>query len=215
MAHVDKDQLYPFFYALGQHVQGIERIEGVQLDDELARTAERLPKRRFSKAPAEEHRLDTKTLQSMVKHAEKCKACRLIVLEDGPSVDRKLGTEEEAELARAKLDEESRAARRFFLSLTYGVLCFMATFWIRSVIQNTDELPTTEATIGTETQLPFNPLWLVWWFLILVASWGLADCWIIANRLWLDWSRAQKAVPVVGERWAARTARKRKERGWD
>ena len=38
---------------------------------------------------------------------------------------------------------------------------------------------------------------------------------VIANRLWIDWTRAQKAVPVVGERWAARTKRKRKERGWD
>lgn len=214
MAHVDKEQLYPFFYALGQHVSGAAPIEGVKLDDELARTAERLPKRRFSKPPAEEHVLDAATLKSMAKHAEKCKACRLIVLEEGPHVDRQLGQTELAELARQKLDEEAHLSKRFFFSLTYGVGFFVGAFYVRTLIRNA-AAPSNETTIGSVSELPFNPLWIVFGFLIVVAAWGLADSWVIANRLWLDWSRAQKALPVIGEKWAARSARKRKERGWD
>lgn len=217
MAHVDSKDLYALYYALLQHRSGSEAIAGLTLDQEVSDALGRTKADRFRQPPHASHALTHEEVIKQVRHATKCHDCKLIVLEEGPYAERIKSAEDLREEDARRALEESRLTRRFCIALVYSVVCFAGAQWARGVylaskvVQPTDSGPTVTAV--NDQALKIHPMLIVFAILIGITAWGLADAWTIANNLWLDWTRAKEAVPLIGKKWAARSRAKKAGKG--
>lgn len=216
MAHLDPNDLYALLYQLREHQHGSDPIAGVTLDEELARVVQRLSRRDYSEPPAAEHRLSSSVVQSVLKHTSKCPSCQQVLCEDGPSARRRQ-TETELRAAEEQQEaEERRLTRRFFIALVYAILALGGSVLVQVEYNKLKYQPrvTTDGAIleSTEPAQRWHPLQIATFGLIVIAAWGFADAFMIANQLWLDWSRAKAAVPFIGQKWAARSQRKKQSR---
>lgn len=214
MAHLDRQDLYALFYALHAHQRGQEPIAGLKLDPDLTGVVERLKADDFKRPPADEHRLSEDDVLKTVRHATKCKDCQLVAYEDGPYAKRRKSVDDLALEASEREEEEKRLSRKFFVSVAYGLAFFIAANWSMAqwrASQHKAEVVDGPTINAVDDGLKIHPMFVVGMICVVIAAWGLADAWRIANQLWLDWTRAKEAVPVVGKRWAARARRKKQE----
>ncbi len=215
MEHVTEAQLYPLFYALVRHKAGEKRISKLQLDPELGRCVNGLPVERYATMPAEGDTLTSQEVRDIVKHAESCNECAILVLEDGAAAKRR---RTEAELAKEKMARKSRDRKmviKFFISLTYGIGCVIGANLASTKYQLI--MLAERAKEGTTFKPLYDPsggvhpLQILFVVLIFIAAWGLAECWHIANALWIDFDKFKGAVPVIGKAWQAKSRAKREQ----
>ncbi|MGE3164150.1 MAG: hypothetical protein AB7O52_04550 [Planctomycetota bacterium] len=208
MAHVDPQDLYALYHRLFQHRQGAAPIAGLTIDSELTGVLDRTKADRFRRPPHESHALSPDELVKLVRHVSKCPECKLVVFEEGPYAERRKSDDDLREEVAARIEEEGRLTRKFFISVAYAVICFVGAQWAISMWRASKGKPVPQdgATLTAidDQGLRIHPMLIVAGFLILIAAWGLAEAWGIANHLWLDWTRAKEAVPFVGKKWAAR-----------
>ena len=101
----------------------------------------------------------------------------------------------------------------FWVHLGYGVPAFFAARYVNNLrLAKIQKARQGGPKIQGVNQAKFaiDPLWILIGMFILFATIGLAEAWRIANELWIDWSRAKEAVPVVGKAWAEK-GRKQKD----
>jgi hypothetical protein len=66
--------------------------------------------------------------------------------------------------------------------------------------------------VGKKTAaFQLDPLQILAFSMVFIGAWGLVQCWTIANEVWIDWSKAKEAVPVIGKSWAEKGRKKKAE----
>lgn len=213
MDHVTDDQLYPLFYALVRHKKGEKRIAKLKLGTELSRCLNGLPDKHFEQAPGLDDMLSAEEIRRIVTHATECNECAIKVLEDGAAAKRK---KTEADLAadeKRREDKERKLKIKFFVSLAYGSACVVGAreASVRHNLILLEKAKEQGLAVGRRSGPEIHPLQILFVVLICVAAWGLAECWQIATTLWIDFTKAKRAVPVIGKAWAERSERKKQE----
>ncbi len=208
--HLRDDQLFAVMHALAEAPPPAAGEDGA--DAELARVLGRLDVV-FRQPMAPEHRLGPETLARLVAHGRACPGCRMRLLEDGPEA-RPPRTRAEVEDEARSAEEERRAkVRRFWTNLALGVPAFFGAQYVFGLWREK-----RDARTGVEDgalQLDprdkakgIDPLLVGAMALVLVASWFLAEAYVIARTLWIDFSAWKRAVPVIGKKWAERDKRR-------
>lgn len=182
--------------------------EGEGADQELARMVRDLPVHFRETLPAE-FRLGEETY---AKHRERVREegpARMQLVEDGP-YSRRPKTEDEVEVER---QDEERIRRgkvwRFWVSAVLGLGGFFGSqflFHLYRVARMAEpvEGPVMDAKRGLEMDWRL----MTGMMAILVAAWFLADAYVMARELWLDWTKLKAAVPVIGKKWAEKGKQK-------
>jgi hypothetical protein len=205
-AHVRREQLFALIWA---NRDNRPPAEGEDADPELERMFGDLGER-FFKDLAAEFRLGPETAERLWGHALTCKQCRLMLLEDGPGA-RPPKTEAEVQ----KETEDRDAARRkkvvkFWIDLAVGVAAFGGAFWLRQLIAMAKMKKMSGPVIGGTGPETIDPRWYGFVIFLLIASWFLAEAYVIARELWIDFRAWKRAVPVIGKKWAERDKFKKK-----
>ncbi|MBI4575856.1 MAG: hypothetical protein HY722_06285 [Planctomycetes bacterium] len=217
MGHVRREQLYPLFHVLVLHRQGRAPLDGLDLDPDLARVLRKVPEEAFATPPDPGRALSGDRVREVLDHARACKECQILVYEEGPYARRPKTARELAEEREAWEREKRRMRRRFFLSAGYGTAAFVGANLAITEYRNLQlAARKVEGPVLRQLDEPafqLHPLQILFGALILVAAWGLAEAWRIANVLWLDFTRFKAAVPFIGQRWAERSRRERERWG--
>jgi hypothetical protein len=209
--HVPREQLFPLMHALRR---APPPAEGEGADPELAGVLAALPEPFHGSLPADQ-RLGEETVARLLAHARGCPACRCLLLEDGPaSRPPKTAADLVGEASQA---EELRKKKviKFWTSACLGLGGFVGSqisiyeYRVLKAKERGEEQGPRLQTDPTQKGLQIHPLLLLAMALVLVAAWFLAEAYVLARELWIDWTRLKAAVPVVGKRWAA----KGKEKG--
>ena len=216
--NVKNEELYPLFHLLSLHHQNKKSISGLpEFPEELQKTLERLDHHRFETAPAEEHAMKTGRVKEIIKNLNSNENLQILIYEEGPTSKRKLSKEE---LAAAEDEEEQRIRalkQKFFISVGYSIPCLIGGRMLYQTYLGKKPKASSENQFKAVNQAKFaiDPLLIGAGALILVAAWGLVQCWEIANEVWLDWTKAKEAVPFIGKAWAekSRKAKENEERG--
>ncbi len=213
MAHVTRDELHPLFYSLERHHTGEASIAGLQFDEEFTTILNRVTRDDARERKAPLRLLTEDRVRAAMKHTAGCNQCQMLVYEEGPYAKRPQ-TEEELAQERGLLDEEERKlAWRFGLCTASGFAAFIGANFALRYAKEIGRTPIIGEgpAIGGQHQFQLNPLHALFMVLLVIAAFSLAESWRTANLLWLDWSRAKEAVPLIGKRWAARGRRKKAE----
>ena len=165
---------------------------------------------RFFKPLAPEFQLGPETAKRHWEHALTCPDCRLMLLEDGPG-SRAPKTKGEVQ----KEVEDKDAARRkkvvkFFVDLALGLLAFSGAFWCMQEIRGKELMGPDGPVIAGTGPKDIDPLWYAFIVALLIASWFLAEAYVLARDLWIDFDAWKRAVPVIGKAWADRDKSKKK-----
>lgn len=214
MSCIKDKHLYPLMYALVEHHAERKPIKGVELPEDLDKALGRLPRDRFEDAPADEHALKNAKVKELMTHASSCKDCELMLIEDGPEAKRAKSKAEVKKEEEERVEEVARMKTKFFISLGYAVPSFFAAQYCLNKYRNLNAEQRMEGpSIRSANQqgLKIHPLQIGFFALLLVAAWGVAEAWKIANELWIDWTKAKAAVPVVGKAWAEKSIRAQEE----
>ena len=160
-------------------------------------------------------RLAPQAVKALLKHTSGCNECQILVYEDGPYAKRKKPSKELKKEGAVKEDERKKLKIKFFVSLGYSFPSFAVAQWaIGSYFQGGGpDLIKSEQSIQAVKQLPLDPRLFLFLIMVVIAAWGLTNCWTIATRLWIDTIRLKEAVPFFGKKWADKTRKNRKEMG--
>jgi hypothetical protein len=213
--HLRADQLYAFVQALRDRpppAAAEGEGEGEGADPELARALRDLPEHFEAPLPVE-HRLGPETVARLLEHTKACKDCRMTLLEDGPGAARpKTQADVEAEAAR-KEEERHKKVVRFVLGASGGTLSFVSAQIVFSIWRSKHR---QERHTGTQLQedpslkgRQIDPLMLGGIGLTVVAAILLADAYVIARELWINFTAWKRAVPIIGKRWAEAETKRR------
>lgn len=161
--------------------------------------------------------MKTGRVKEIIKNLNSNENLQILIYEEGPSSKRKLSKEE---LAAAEDEEEQRIRalkQKFFISVGYSIPCLIGGRMLYQTYLGKKPKASSENQFKAVNQAKFaiDPLLIGAGALILVAAWGLVQCWEIANEVWLDWTKAKEAVPFIGKAWAekSRKAKENEERG--
>lgn len=192
-------QLYAFLWQLAKDPPP-ESGEGA--DEELTRMLRDLP-HHFKEPLAAEFRLGPETYGAHLERVRAEGPARMQLVEDGPYAKRpQTKTEEQQEK-----EDEDRIRKgkvyRFWVSAVLGVGGFFSSQFLFHLYRNRHaqeavEGPVLEARKGLEMDWRL----MLGVMSILVAAWFLADAYVMARDLWIDWTKVKSAVPVIGKRWA-------------
>ena len=212
MAHLKKEQLYSLYHSLQRHHDGDSPIDGLEIDKALTKVLRKLSRERGPLQPKLDRPLHPGQIKRILAHTKECQKCQILVYEDGPYATRPKSEEEKMAEEVAEQVELRRLSRKFFISTGVGVASFIGAnvsiVKYRKIVR--DSIPDTGPMVGNPNRgIEIHPLQLLFFALIVVAAFTLAEAWRIGNLLWLDWTRAKEAVPVIGKRWAARSRRKK------
>ncbi|MEZ6183907.1 MAG: hypothetical protein R3F62_02730 [Planctomycetota bacterium] len=195
-------QLYAFVWQLSKDPPP-ESGEGA--DEELARMLRDLPHHFRLPLPAE-FRLGPETFAAHLERVKVEGPERMQLVEDGPYAPRPQ-TKVEQEQER---EDEDRIRKgkvwRFWISAVLGVGGFFSSQFFFHLYRNRHaqevvEGPAMQARKGLEMDWRL----MLGIMSILVAAWFLADAYVMARELWLDWTRVKAAVPLIGKRWAEKS----------
>ncbi len=217
MAKVDDKELYPLFYALHQHTTKQSVLTGVTIDDELTEAITRFARKHNNKPGKPESPLTIDRVKAIIKSIKHDTEIRILVMEDGPDSMRPKTEEELEEEQEFQEAEAVRMFKKFWISASYGVTCFILSQGLIIVNINRKAPEKQDITgpvmdgVGNQ-QMQLNPLEIAAIVLIVIAAWGIAEAVVIAKNHWADFDRVKGAVPFVGDAWLRRTKRKRKEK---
>lgn len=216
MAHVEEKELYPIYYAVHLHESGKQAIPSLALPDDMISSLGRFRKKHGGTITPPIAPLTQDRVKSAIKHTKNCGECQIRLYEDGPESDRPKTLDEIAAEERAEAEEEAKLVRKFFVSAAYALVAFFVgwfCFYKHNVLDRAkiDLSENTLRSLDTPGGMP-HPLEMAGFGLFFVTAWGIATCWGIARHSFLDFGRVQEAVPLVGQAWASRSKRKRKER---
>jgi hypothetical protein len=202
--HLRQDQLFALVWAI-KDAPPPEQGEGA--DAELARALRDLPDA-FQAPLAPEHRLGPETVTRLMEHTRACKDCRMTLLEDGPSSRRPKTQADVAAEVREKEEVREGKVRRFWMVMPGGVAAFIASQIIFSIWRQRQYVKADESKTGTiqradKPEREIDPLLFAGLGAVIVAAFLLADAYVIARELWIDYTRWKRAVPIIGKRWAA------------
>lgn len=204
-AHVPREQLFALMHAL-QRTPPPAQGEGA--DPELAGILAGLGEP-FKAALPPDQRLGAETVARHLAHSRECAACRCLLVEDGPAA-RPAKTAADVK-SEAVLAEEQRKKKvvKFWTMAPIGLAAFFGSqvvrhiWWARHHVERTDQGARLDVD-RTRQGIQVDPLFMLMVALILVAAWCIAESYVLARELWIDWTRLKAAVPVVGKRWAER-----------
>lgn len=205
--HLQPSQLFALLWA---NRENAPPKEGEGADPELARMFGDMDER-FRAPLAPEQRLGPETSARLWEHSLVCEQCRMQLLEDGPG-SRPPRTKAEI----VKEVEDKDAVRRgkktkFFVNAIVGTGAFLGAFWCMQTINNKNlggpDGPIMEG-VGPKQ---IDPLWYAFVVLILIASWFLAEGYVLAKDLWIDFTAWKGAVPLIGKKWVERDKRREQE----
>jgi hypothetical protein len=206
--HVQPDQLFALMWA---NRDNAPPKEGEGADAELARMFSVDMDERFEKPLRPEQQLGPQTATRLWEHALTCPTCRMLILEDGPG-SRPPRTKAEIQKEVVDKDAQRRSQKiKFFTNITVGTAAFMGAFWCMQTINNKNLTGPEGAQLVGIGPKEIDPLWYAFVVLILIASWFLAEAYVLAKDLWLDFTAWKRAVPVIGKRWAERDKRREQE----
>lgn len=217
MGPIRDDQLYPLMYKLSQHFQKHREIEGLEeIPEQLQKTLQRMTHRNFETPPGAEHEVSDPFVCEVVAGLEGSPDLSLQIYEDGPFAKR---AKTQVDLKSEQDEEEARIAalkREFFISIGYSIPAIVGSrtfFGWYADWQRSQRNQKEEAVIQTtnKPQLLMHPYQMGGFALILVAAWGMATAWQIANEVWIDWTNAKAAIPVIGKAWAERSKKAKEE----
>lgn len=215
-SHVKNEQLYPLFHLLSLHQQKKKSLAGLpDFPDELQKTLERLDHYRFEKEPAEEHAVKPERVKEIVGHLNSCENCQIMVYEDGPTSKRTLSKEEIAAESDKEEERIRKLKQKFFISVGYSVPSLIGGRMLYQTYlgKKPKASAVNEFKAVNQAKFTMDPLLIGAGALILVAAWGLVQCWEIANEVWLDWSKAKEAVPFIGKAWAEKSRKAKENEG--
>ncbi|MCA8922361.1 MAG: hypothetical protein KDD82_11165 [Planctomycetes bacterium] len=198
-------QLHAFVWQLAKDPPP-ETGEGA--DEELARMVRDLPVHFREPLPAE-FRLGPETYAA---HRERVRVegpARMQLVEDGPYSKRpKTAGEKDVE---AKDEERIRKGKviRFYTSAVLGVSGFFGSQFLFHLYRNRHaDLDVSGPVMEARRGLEMDWRLMGGFMAILVAAWFLADAYVMARELWLDWTKLKAAVPVIGKKWAEKSKKK-------
>lgn len=209
-AHLRHDQLFPLVWAIKDSPPP---SEGEGADPELARALRDLPEA-FHAPLAMEHRLGPDTVERLMTHTRACHACRMQLLEDGPSARPPRTEADIVAEAAAREAARKRMVVRFWLTATGGTASFIAAQVVFQIWREKHAVKaegTDEARLKTDHRdkpREIDPVMLGGIALVVVAAFLIADAYTIARELWIDFTRWKQAVPVIGKKWAERDKRR-------
>jgi len=205
-AHVPRDHLYQFIWAL--KTDGIPQAEGEEEDVEVARAIQELPER-FQKPLAQEFRLGPATVERYFAHCKRCDGCYMALVEDAAGAPAPKTKAEVAEEEAHSLEERKKQFWKFWRSLSVGVVFFGGAQYLFYEWRTQNWTEKTEgAALKTEHQIKIDPLFMGAIVTVFVAAWFLAEAYVAAKDLWLDFTAWKRAVPLIGKRWAEKDKRK-------
>lgn len=209
--HLTQEQLFPLLWAIKD--RQIPR-EGEGADPELAKALGRLSEA-FQEELGAAHRLGPETVERLLAHTKSCPDCRMKLIEDAPDA-RPPRSRADAAAEVTRLENE-RAARvkRFWVSGGIGLVTFIGGQVIFGVWhhRNREEVTKTEVARlesgAPKPQRPIDPLIFLGIAVTAVAAFAIADAYVIARELWIDFTRWKRAVPIIGKKWAEGEAKAR------
>ena len=200
--HIPREQLFALMHALRASPPP---TEGEGADPELADTVAKLGEQFRSPLPPE-HRLGPETASRLLAHARACQTCRCLLLEDGPAArPPKTAADVQSEVVLAE-EQRKKKVIKFWTCASIGLVTFVGSqivFYERGwkeLKEGEGAKLTTDPTDQGGREI--DPLLMLGVALILVAAWTIAESYVLARELWLDWTRLKAAVPVIGRRWA-------------
>lgn len=199
--HVAPDQLYALIWA---HRHAPPPREGEGADLELARTFEDM-KEKLERPLPPEHQLGPDTAARLWAHALECERCRMLVVEDGPGARPPKTEAEKAAEVQHELDERKKKVQRFWTNLPIGAVALGGAMFLldKHRAKQAEKTGQTGAQMVDPTvKTEIDPLIFGFMALVLVASWFLAEAYVIARELWIDFRAWKRAVPVIGKKWA-------------
>ena len=204
--HIPREQLFALMHALRR---APPPLEGEGADRELATTLEGLPEP-FRQPLDPEHRLGDETVTRHLSHARECATCRCLLLEDGPASRPPRTAADVASAANLAEEQRKKKVIKFWTSASLGLGGFVGSQIsiyqyrvLRAAERGEDQGPRLQDDPSGKG-LQIHPLLLLAMALVLVAAWFLAEAYVLARELWIDWTKLKAAVPVVGKRWAAK-----------
>ncbi|MFN0058161.1 MAG: hypothetical protein ACKVX7_06855 [Planctomycetota bacterium] len=211
MSHLKAEQLYPLMYALRRHARGDETIADLELPTELTRLLARMARDRGAPPLLEpETPLSPKRVGQIVLHITECAECQMLVYETGSAARRPPTAAELKAEELAALANEHKLKRNFCIHAVLAFVCFIAGY---AVLSNYYNRPREQAAAGpvlTTNEAPkgMHPQEMAGLALLMVTAYSVASGWMIANTLWLDYTRMKRAVPFIGKRWAERSRKR-------
>lgn len=216
MAQIRDDQLYPVMFKLSQHFQKVRTIADLEdLPEDLEKTLQRMTHRNFEVPPGLEHEVSDDFVKQLIRNLEDQPDLALQIYEDGPYSQRQktqvdLKSEEEEEEQRIK-----GLKTEFFISIGYSIPAIIGSrvlFSMYHSLRNKDIHKEATLQQVNKPTLLMHPYQMGGFGLILVGAWGLATAWQIANEVWLDWTKAKAAIPVVGKAWAEKSKKAKEQK---
>ncbi len=209
--HLTQEQLFPLLWAIKD--RQIPR-EGEGADPELAKALGRLSES-FQEELGAAHRLGPETVERLLAHTKSCADCRMKLIEDAPDA-RPPRTRADAAAEVTRLENE-RAARvkRFWVSGGIGLVTFVGGQVIFGVWRHRNREEQTKTNVDKlesglpKEKRPIDPLIFLGIAVTAVAAFAIADAYVIARELWIDFTRWKRAVPVFGKKWAEGEAKAR------
>lgn len=205
-AHIPREQLFALMHALRRSPPP---AEGEGADPELAASLSGLGDP-FTQPLAPDQRLGEETVARHRAHAAACNQCRCLLLEDGP-VSRPPRTQADVAVAANEAEEQrKKKVVKFWTSALIGMGGFVGSqisiyeYRVIRARERGEEQGPRLSDDPSGKGLQIHPLLLLAMALVLVAAWFLAEAYVLARELWIDWSKLKAAVPVVGKRWAAK-----------
>jgi len=210
--HLTQEQLFPLLWAIKD--RQIPR-EGEGADPELAKALGRLSES-FQEELGAAHRLGPETVERLLAHTRACSDCRMKLIEDAPDA-RPPRTRADAATEVTRLENE-RAARvkRFWISGGIGLVTFIGGQVTFGVWRHRNREEVTKTNVeqlhgdpAMKAKRPIDPLIFLGIAVTAVAAFAIADAYVIARELWIDFTRWKRAVPVFGKKWAEGEAKAR------